>query len=726
MIRKLTLNNIATFTQAVEIEPTTINYFYGSNGSGKTTLSKVIADESVFSDCALTWQNQPIETLVYNRDFVKSHFSQSRTIKGIFTLGKDATEAKAFIETTTKAIEVHTTALTALNHSLETKNTEIKTLDDGIIEKCWSTKGRYEQNFREAYTGFIGSKPAFFNKCKQEQNNTSDLLAFDDIKEKCQRVFSKTLQAYTPIQPIQLPDFDALENDPILTTKIVGKEDLPIASLVTKLGNSDWIKQGVGFLEQTENQCPFCQQPISATLQDEIESVFDDSYQQKISELAAYQSNYAQTIASIIDKLKEVIKLEIPILDFTELKSHIRLLEEAYKNNLTSIDQKVKSPSSEVVLSPLSNDFKKAQSIIESYRTTIQNNNATANNIKTEKATLKSEIWWFIAEELSPELTTYKTELSGLKSGKKSIEDQITQRTTDKRSLEGKIKEKEADITSVIHTKNEINKILKSFGFTNFSISEADSEDGYYKIIRQNGADAKETLSEGEYTFITFLYFYQLLKGSINETGLTTDKVIVIDDPISSLDSNVLFIVSNLIKEVVADCRNQTNAIKQIFILTHNIYFHKEVTFKGSRQGQWKEESFWIVRSLNNQSKIIKHDENPIQTTYELLWREINIPIEQINKATVFNTMRRILEYYFNIIGGLDYEKSINEFDGEEKIIFKSLFSWINDGSHFINDDLVVYTEPENIEKQLAVFKGVFTKLKHECHYNMMMGIENE
>ena len=88
--------------------------------------------------------------------------------------------------------------------------------------------------------------------------------------------------------------------------------------------------------------------------------------------------------------------------------------------------------------------------------------------------------------------------------------------------------------------------------------------------------------------------------------------------------------------------------------------------------------------------------------------------------------MRRILEYYFNIIGGLDYEKSINEFDDEEKIIFKSLFSWINNGSHFINDDLVVYTEPENIEKQINVFKAVFKKLKHESHYNMMMGIENE
>ena len=74
MIRQLTLNKIATFTQAVEIEPTAINYFYGSNGSGKTTLSKVIADETAFPACTLTWQNQPIETLVYNRDFVKSNF----------------------------------------------------------------------------------------------------------------------------------------------------------------------------------------------------------------------------------------------------------------------------------------------------------------------------------------------------------------------------------------------------------------------------------------------------------------------------------------------------------------------------------------------------------------------------------------------------------------------------------------------------------------------------
>ena len=87
--------------------------------------------------------------------------------------------------------------------------------------------------------------------------------------------------------------------------------------------------------------------------------------------------------------------------------------------------------------------------------------------------------------------------------------------------------------------------------------------------------------------------------------------------------------------------------------------------------------------------------------------------------------MRRILEYYFNIIGGLEYEKCIDEFEGEDKIIFKSLLSWINDGSHFINDDLVIYTEQENIEKQLKVFKEIFKKMGHDSHYDMMMGINS-
>ncbi|MGM0745428.1 AAA family ATPase [Rhodohalobacter sp.] len=264
---------------------------------------------------------------------------------------------------------------------------------------------------------------------------------------------------------------------------------------------------------------------------------------------------------------------------------------------------------------------------------------------------------------------------------------------------------------------------LKSFSFTNFELKKA-KEKGFYELVRNDGSKVEKTLSEGEYTFVTFLYFYHLLKGSVDQSRITKNRIVIIDDPISSLDSSILFVVSNLIKSIIHDARENKNGIKQVFVLTHNVYFFKEVTFRGNRDNKWKEEAYWLVRKFKNQSRIVEHKENPIKTTYELLWRELDDP-EKVNTATIFNTMRRILEYYFNILGGLDYEDAISKFEGEEKVIFKSLLGWVNDGSHFINDDLAVTVDSDDIQKYLKVFKDIFIRMEHESHYNMMMKKES-
>ena len=83
--------------------------------------------------------------------------------------------------------------------------------------------------------------------------------------------------------------------------------------------------------------------------------------------------------------------------------------------------------------------------------------------------------------------------------------------------------------------------------------------------------------------------------------------------------------------------------------------------------------------------------------------------------------MRRILEYYFDIIGGLDYDELINSFSGEDKLICNSLISFVNANSHSIADDFVIGFSEEDIEKYLIVFKKIFTNSHHESHYNMMM-----
>lgn len=231
-------------------------------------------------------------------------------------------------------------------------------------------------------------------------------------------------------------------------------------------------------------------------------------------------------------------------------------------------------------------------------------------------------------------------------------------------------------------------------------------------------------MSEGEKRFITFLYFYQLVYGSDEVNGINDQKIIVIDDPISSLDSSILYIVSTLVKNLINIVYQETTNIKQIIILTHNVYFHKEITFVPMKGQKFKKEkAYFIIRKLNGHSYVEKYERNMIETTYQLLWEELSDDKPK-NKSTVYNTMRRILEYYFNIIGGANYEKLISGFDGHEKILANSLLAYVNDGSQYISDDFAMSLSQDDIEKYIIVFKNIFVKLGHENHYNMMMKLD--
>ena len=238
--------------------------------------------------------------------------------------------------------------------------------------------------------------------------------------------------------------------------------------------------------------------------------------------------------------------------------------------------------------------------------------------------------------------------------------------------------------------------------------------------MRADGSHAKDTLSEGEKTFVTFLYFFHLLKGSAMESGVTSDRVVVFDDPVSSLDSDILFIVSTLIRELCHDVHAGTSSVKQVFLLTHNVYFHKEVTFqKARRNGTLKDETFWTVRKSKEQSEVSRHSSNPIKSSYELLW--LDVREGRMGNLSIQNSLRRILETYFKMLGGIDLDSIQERFSGNEKLACRALLSWVNDGSHSARDDLYVAVDESTVTLYLDVFKKIFDNEGHIEHYNMMM-----
>lgn len=100
--------------------------------------------------------------------------------------------------------------------------------------------------------------------------------------------------------------------------------------------------------------------------------------------------------------------------------------------------------------------------------------------------------------------------------------------------------------------------------------------------------------------------FYQMVQGNLDKDKDTKRKIIVIDDPVTSMDSSALFIVGALVREMIKVCTNsgtlltsgfEATYIDQIFILTHNVLFHREVTM-----GQDSDDLYNVVsfsRSIN-------------------------------------------------------------------------------------------------------------------------------
>ncbi|WP_417888218.1 AAA family ATPase [Zunongwangia sp.] len=214
--------------------------------------------------------------------------------------------------------------------------------------------------------------------------------------------------------------------------------------------------------------------------------------------------------------------------------------------------------------------------------------------------------------------------------------------------------------------------------------------------------------------------------------------MIVIDNPVSSLDSQALFVISTLIHQLILQKGNDNRPnrkalknenIKQVFILTHNIYFYKEVSF--NKRPICIDFWHYQVSKVNNKTEITGQYNKAVLDDYSLLWTNIkdlksNLPTNSSFNISIANTMRRIIESYTSFLGlGNDsWSAILSEDQNSPEYYIKCAFiSSINDESHKVSTlDGVYYQKISRVQPQLLfdIFKDIFESIGKE-HYEMMM-----
>lgn len=596
-----------------------------------------------------------------------------------------------------------------------------------MAEAVWGAKAKIPVALAPALVGYHASKSKFREaaiKARKGPRRTPPDQA--SLIKRAATAYNETASEVDRIDQLSTDDLLTVTQQRVWAQSIRGASDVSVAELIESLHNTDWVREGRTFLNHSDGTCPFCQQAVPDNLVAQLDAYFGATYTAQLSVL----EQAADQMDIVLDELE--IALPVPLTKgSTFLNEDLYAAESATVRSVIAECRRVArlkrdSPADAVAfpdvsdtLDALNDQISKADQAIDAHNLVIANKAASV-------AKLTSDVWsWLVWDELDAVLTLYVSAEAKLQAAIKGLSTAVETHTRRIAEIDERLEVLAHSTRSSRPAIAAINRMLVGAGFTSFRLDSARELKDGYRIIREDGTLVLGNLSEGEQSFISFLYFLHEIRGIDPATGQAPGLIVVIDDPISSLDSSSLFFVSSKTRELIHEALDGSKQIKQLILLTHNVYFHKEVAYGHQKWPNAGRLSFHVIEKREASANVITTTAtNPISTTYALLWAEVHDAqaAGRITTATQ-NSMRRILESFFGFTGGKAVNDLPSSFEGDEKVLCRSLISWIHDGSHSTNvlDSLHYSPAIDSATAWFKMFEEIFKRTDHGDHHKMMM-----
>lgn len=719
MISKITLNKVASYKKpALLVTDKKANLIYGLNGSGKSTFSNFMADKDnqQYSDCIIEGLGNDDEIHVYNQRFIYDNFFEPENLKGIFTLSKANKDAESKMLSAQKQISEKSIEKEKKEKELQDAKDDITAKQLVAKGKVWEIKTRYTGGDRVLEFCLEGLKSdgiKLLNYIESFPKPASKpQITTDEIKEDAQSLSGEHAVILDKLPLINFPS--EIEEEELLKKQIVGNKNSSVASFIDFLGSSDWVKDGLGFIrfESSSSEiCPFCQQKtISDELIDNIKLYFDSVYEGDVRSIREFLETYTSSINNIPKKTdyESNPKLESFKKDF-EIKYFE--LSKILNDNKKLLEDKVKSPSITIELNSSKDKVIEINELIEKSNKLIEIHNERMTNQSKAFTKMSQSFWELMRWDYDSAISTFLSEKSSSQKSTDVLNATITKLDSEIIEQQNIVIEQQKHTINIDEAISNINNGLLTLGIDDFSIKK--HSDILYKLVRhEDDSRIFQTLSEGEKMIISFLYFIEQCRGKKSAAEGSKKKIIVIDDPISSLSHIYVFNIGRLIhSEFLRNVKYE-----QVFLLTHSLYFFYEMT-DTNKERRKNEQKLFRLRKNTAGTEILEMSYEEIQNDYHSYW--LVIKDNQQPPALIANCMRNIIEYFYNFVEKQDlnnvFQKptlQANKFDAFNR--------FINRESHSLGQNIFDYKE-FNYDDFKDAFELVFKETGYENHYKKMI-----
>ncbi|MGB9624669.1 MAG: AAA family ATPase [Phycisphaerae bacterium] len=550
------------------------NLIYGWNGCGKTTLSRVFRalerrvplttgqatvriDGNDVSNDAFPQVTTPVR--VFNRDFVQESVFPigGGDVPPIFVIGKDSVEKQKEAD---RLKGERTTAESSLSTARTKKQDAERAFDKFCIDRAKVIKDTLRSPGSNPYNNY--DKAAFQGDARKmaAENNAASHLLDESARETLLTQHRSTPKPKVQEVVFVVPSLQELADriSAILSTTVVSAA---IQSLKDDATLAEWIRHGLGLHKDRQSKkCLFCEQPLPDGRLAALEAHFSAEYEQLLRKIDD-QIGQLQESAKAAGQLKLPNRAEL----YDDLASDYDAAQEALSQALSAFQDFVGSlvqalnakkgqpfTSQKLDLSVP----KVAADVVDRLNDVIGRHNQACDEFDRRVSEARDRLALDMIAQALDEFVQLRDAVQTATAAIRPIEAEIRRLTAEVEWLEREIREHRRPA-------EELNEDLKRYlGHGELQLTIKDT--GY--SITRNGVPAN-MLSEGEMTAIALLYFLK----SLEDRGFDKQNgVVVLDDPVSSLDANAMYLAFSLI-------RNRTSNVLQLFVLTHNFSFFRQV-----------------------------------------------------------------------------------------------------------------------------------------------------